>query len=643
MTTGFEEKTMEEEEEEKSSSGATTTNNNGLFVSLPHGEIVRAAVPDGGLLFMVGEGGQAWIRLNDNNDEGGVTNGGAPLRLRAVPHALVLPWQQQEQKMQEMGAKQQPTEWWRAWHGRMFLPPSDALVSSAPSSSSASSSSSSTAMVPFSDFRAAQIRLVLADHTNQEEEDAHLSPTLGCGLLGTAPLANAAISASAAPAQHQQEQQQPSTSFLRALMDPMDDDGGCGEGEVLCWMQCMEASSLVCGPGTQPECVDTVTNTVVSGEVTCPSGIDFCEPLCAVPLPSGQQEGTAFCSGGGTDMYMDGFNSWLGNGDEKLLCLNLLFSSWTLNRKWKVALACLGTLALAIVSEFLGKLRRLANKARLVRAADRQQQQTMTTTRLAVGSGGNKYNFMGAHGEEEGRVENGSGDGHEKTMLSPWAAACLDDLGMASLYAVQVAMGYFLMLIAMTYQAELFCCVILGLSAGHALFSLQEPPSANTDPCCVGREDGLDDNTNGNNNTNTGGGGGFRWDGGEGHVETKDEQDQLKGVASSYSPKSSVVVVAGGQQGAGGSGGTMYHETVRLEVGGMTCSSCVSTVKAALERLPNVRAARVGLPNGSARLLGSAEVDCEGAGLAAPAGLPQELAATVESVGFEARAVVRCA
>jgi hypothetical protein len=36
-------------------------------------------------------------------------------------------------------------------------------------------------------------------------------------------------------------------------------------------------------------------------------------------------------------------------------------------------------------------------------------------------------------------------------------------------------MGYFIMLIAMTYQTELFVMVVLGLTAGHAVFNLDGP------------------------------------------------------------------------------------------------------------------------------------------------------------------------
>ena len=47
-------------------------------------------------------------------------------------------------------------------------------------------------------------------------------------------------------------------------------------------------------------------------------------------------------------------------------------------------------------------------------------------------------------------------------------------------------MGYLIMLIAMTYQTELFVMVILGLTAGHAVFNLDGPVLESAEACCQG-------------------------------------------------------------------------------------------------------------------------------------------------------------
>ena len=55
--------------------------------------------------------------------------------------------------------------------------------------------------------------------------------------------------------------------------------------------------------------------------------------------------------------------------------------------------------------------------------------------------------------------------------------------------ASQVVVGYALMLAAMSYSVEIFACVVGGLALGHAVFNLDLPPAANTDPCCAFKDD----------------------------------------------------------------------------------------------------------------------------------------------------------
>lgn len=64
-------------------------------------------------------------------------------------------------------------------------------------------------------------------------------------------------------------------------------------------------------------------------------------------------------------------------------------------------------------------------------------------------------------------------------------STCCFVLDVMECLAVQAVLGYFLMLIAMTYQVELFLAVVLGLGVGHTLFNVQEPVSESVDACCV--------------------------------------------------------------------------------------------------------------------------------------------------------------
>lgn len=59
-----------------------------------------------------------------------------------------------------------------------------------------------------------------------------------------------------------------------------------------------------------------------------------------------------------------------------------------------------------------------------------------------------------------------------RVLCRPHAAA-VQTVVMCFLYAAQLMFGYFCMLVAMTYQVELFVCVVLGLGTGHAAFNFK--------------------------------------------------------------------------------------------------------------------------------------------------------------------------
>ena len=57
----------------------------------------------------------------------------------------------------------------------------------------------------------------------------------------------------------------------------------------------------------------------------------------------------------------------------------------------------------------------------------------------------------------------------------------------------------------MTYSVELFCCVVLGLILGHAVFNMDAAVGETVDPCCSASQ-----NNNCNNNSAAGNGNGRR-------------------------------------------------------------------------------------------------------------------------------------
>jgi len=114
---------------------------------------------------------------------------------------------------------------------------------------------------------------------------------------------------------------------------------------------------------------------------------------------------------GGTSMYMDGF-TWQGT-----TCVIFLFRSWVLTTPGQFAAACFGTILFGIALE------------------------VVLFKRKAV------------YAMEPGNL---------RLFLS------------VVVYGLQLSMGYFIMLIIMTYSGPLFICTVGGLMIGHVVFNAQD-------------------------------------------------------------------------------------------------------------------------------------------------------------------------
>jgi hypothetical protein len=152
-------------------------------------------------------------------------------------------------------------------------------------------------------------------------------------------------------------------------------------------------------------------------QLTCPSSLSSSSSSLYNLNDTTSILDAAFCYGTGVSMIMEGFVSQLVEGPGKAPCINYLFPKWTLDTRGKFAAACLGTLVMGLLIGFLGSVR-------------------------------SKYIA-------------------KSTLLCPCAKICLSTF----ILAVNFTLGYFEMLIAMTYNAELFVMVVLGLTAGYVIFN----------------------------------------------------------------------------------------------------------------------------------------------------------------------------
>lgn len=215
----------------------------------------------------------------------------------------------------------------------------------------------------------------------------------------------------------------------------------CTADQVWCWAQCMDASTLDCSSDQYAACYDYQTQTVVSGNSMCMGGDDdtyngiYCRPTCITNTSLVQTSSSAFCVGKGTTMFMQGFTSMkapAGNDDNDVVdCVNLLFDSWTLDSRVKFGFACVGVFLLAALTQAVPLLR-------------------TACLRLPA--------------------------------TSLWRS-----LALTVLFGVDKTVGYFVMLVAMTYSSELFAMICLGLTAGFVAFHLLSgaPEGAKWgDACC---------------------------------------------------------------------------------------------------------------------------------------------------------------
>jgi hypothetical protein len=148
--------------------------------------------------------------------------------------------------------------------------------------------------------------------------------------------------------------------------------------------------------------------------------------------------GNDFCSSMGMTMSMSGFFS---AADKDAICVNLFVESATLDSPSKFGAACLGIFLMGMVVQMCSRIR------------------------IEVNARYKKTNII------------------RKQVIN------------FVVFGGQLTLGYLLMLVAMTYCAELFTMVVLGLTTGYAMFHLNLPPPTNTDPCCDAENEMVDSKT----------------------------------------------------------------------------------------------------------------------------------------------------
>ena len=254
-------------------------------------------------------------------------------------------------------------------------------------------------------------------------------------------------------------------------------------------------------------------------------------------------------------------------------CVIYLFREWRLDSAAKFAFAVLGTVLLGVLTESLTYFRR----EKLAPSSATRLKGRPRLWHVAMAA----IFTIQARAAADADAATAAARPPARPPLFPSARPPASPLIPRHRHHPQATLGYFLMLVAMTYQGELFIAVIAGLGLGHGAFNVHAPV-AGTDACCVEPAPPTA--------KQQGGGGG----------EVKVEARVAAAAVEAAPPVTTV-----------------------LAVEGMTCDGCTATVVAALAAVPGVEAVQVSLSEGTATVRGAAP--------------PAELRARVVASGHAAR------
>ncbi|KAL8003825.1 putative Ctr copper transporter [Plasmopara halstedii] len=181
-----------------------------------------------------------------------------------------------------------------------------------------------------------------------------------------------------------------------------------------------------------------------------------------------------FCNGAGSVMF-NGFQLAIG-GDAS--CLMVLFQPWVISSAVKYAFAFIGVVLLAISLEGFGELRELV-QTRLYRNYGVVSSQTDYTSMTTPHMSSSRAMSLDLIVSKSGRLP----DAHFSIMrrLPLWCKVLL-----SVMYMVHLCLGYWIMLIIMTYETLMFVAVIIGVGLGFVIFKDTDADDlrGSIDPCC---------------------------------------------------------------------------------------------------------------------------------------------------------------
>jgi len=279
----------------------------GFYLELASGELVRPVIPSGSLLVMNGEGLERWTRKAPGS-----------VRPHVPGHEVVFP------EMEGVG---------RAWFGRMFLPPCDAVLQQQPGEEGL------PVGMTFGEYRD-QTVAAFKDGKGKESISA-----IGC-----------------APTRRELAEVTECTGdqmycWMSCVDVPANLDESCGRENIQC-------ENLQTGQLWPEDYRDPATGNPThcyecglacnDSPLTPPSDVQSPSPGFGDDLDESEEPGFCNTNLPPTTMWMMGFQV----AENTNGCVAYLFESWVLDSSVKFAAACIGSVLAGIVVEWLVSIRR---------------------------------------------------------------------------------------------------------------------------------------------------------------------------------------------------------------------------------------------------------------------------------------------
>ncbi|POM68902.1 Transmembrane protein [Phytophthora palmivora] len=232
-----------------------------------------------------------------------------------------------------------------------------------------------------------------------------------------------------------------------------------------------------------PEQADITTDEIYKDatDIKCPvCGKDYDQLTHAVPWISKGAQKIYTCSQEHAQLVFDNPTKYVAAQSSSDGFCNGAGSPWVISSEVKYAFAFLGVVLLAMSLEGFGEVRDLVEKRlQRIHGIVSSQADYMSLATPQASSVSDGHSSHEAFVQKTGRVPDAKFSIVRR--LPFWCKVVL-----AVMYMVHLCLGYWIMLVIMTYETLMFVAVIIGVGLGFAIFKDTDADelTGSIDPCC---------------------------------------------------------------------------------------------------------------------------------------------------------------